>query len=88
LEPSSLKDADLLLGGDPEFEVVDTESGEIIPAYNVDVFDEGGDSPSSVLGTDGNSSIAEVRPGPCETPEEKAPWLGIQNTPSQYLRRP
>jgi hypothetical protein len=98
LEPPSLKDVTILLGGDPEFEVVDTESREIIPAYRVDVFDEGGDRPSSVWGTDGNSSIAEVRPGPCKTPEEyvqefrsilkdlrrKAPWIDLSVEGNTY----
>ena len=30
LEPPSLKNASIILGGDPEFEVVDIESGEIL----------------------------------------------------------
>ena len=70
LEPPSLKDATILLGGDPEFEVVDILSGEVIPARDVDLFWEGGESPSSVVGTDGCSGIAEIRPRACQTPEE------------------
>ncbi len=70
LEPPSLKDAEILLGGDPEFEVVDALSGEVIPAGDVDLFEEGGERSSSVVGTDGCSDIAEIRPRACETPEE------------------
>ena len=70
LEPPSLKDATILLGGDPEFEVVDILSGEVIPAKDIDLFWEGGDNPSSVVGTDGSAYIAEIRPRACETPEE------------------
>jgi len=69
LEPPSLKNATITLGGDPEFEVVDLESGEIIPAYKVDVFEEGEDKPFSAVGTDGNDAIAEIRPSPHKTPE-------------------
>jgi hypothetical protein len=98
LEPPSLKDAEILLGGDPEFEVVDVRRWEIIPADEVDVFAEGGESPFSVVGTDGNSSIGELRPGPCETPEEyvqefmsilkdlrkKAPWIELSVEGNTY----
>jgi hypothetical protein len=70
LEPPSLNDAAILLGGDPEFEVVDILSGEVIPAREVDLFEEGGENPSSVVGTDGCSDIAEIRPRACETPED------------------
>ncbi len=98
LEPPSLEKASILLGGDPEFEVVDTESGEIIPAYNVDVFDEGGDSPSSEVGTDGNDAIAEIRPRPGKTPEgyvrkvrsilesikRKASWIDLSVEGNKY----
>ncbi len=98
LEPPSLEKATVLLGGDPEFEVVDTESGEIIPAYRVDVFDEGGDKPSSKVGTDGNDAIAEIRPRPCRTPEgyvrevrsilefikRKASWIDLSVEGDKY----
>jgi hypothetical protein len=98
LEPPSLEKATVLLGGDPEFEVVDLESGEIIPAYRVDVFDEGGDKPSSEMGTDGNDAIAEIRPRPCRTPEgyvqkvrsilefikRKAPWIDLSVEGNKY----
>jgi hypothetical protein len=98
LEPPSLKESTVLLGGDPEFEVVDVEEGEIIPAYRVDVFDEGGDIPSSKVGTDGNDSIAELRPDPCKTPEgyvrefrsilkfikKKAPWIDLSVEGNTY----
>ena len=91
LEPPSLKDADILLGGDPEFEVVDLAEGEVIPAYEVDVFERGSHNPFSKVGTDGDVSIAELRPGPCGTPEEyvreveailrnlrlRVPWVGL-----------
>jgi hypothetical protein len=70
LEPPSLKDATILLGGDPEFEVVDILSEEVIPAREVDLFWEGGENPSSFVGTDGCSDIAEIRPRACETPED------------------
>jgi hypothetical protein len=70
LEPPSLKEATVLLGGDPEFEVVDVQSGEIIPAWSIDLFWDGGESPSSIVGTDGCSDIAEIRPRACETPED------------------
>jgi hypothetical protein len=98
LEPPSLENAIILLGGDPEFEVVDVEEGEIIPAYKVDVFDEGGDSPFSKVGTDGNDSIAEIRPSPRKTPEgyvqeirsilefirRKAPWIDLSVEGDRY----
>jgi hypothetical protein len=98
LEPPSLKESTVLLGGDPEFEVVDLEEGEIIPAYRVDVFDEGGDSPSSKVGTDGNDSIAELRPDPCRTPEgyvreirsilkfirKEVPWIDLSVEGNTY----
>jgi len=91
LEQPSLKDADVLLGGDPEFEVVDDYLRDVIPAYEVDVFERGSHNPFSRIGTDGNSAIAELRPGPCKTPEEymrefegilrdiklKAPWVDL-----------
>jgi hypothetical protein len=70
VEKPSLKDAEVLLGGDPEFEVVDVLSGEVIPARDVDLFWEGGENSSSVVGTDGFSAIAEIRPRACKTPEE------------------
>jgi len=98
LEPPSLGNANILLGGDPEFEVVDTEEGEIIPAYRVDVFDEGGDSPFSKVGTDGNDSIAEIRPSPRKTPEgyvrevrsilefikKRVPWIDLSVEGDRY----
>ncbi len=98
LEPPSLEKASILLGGDPEFEVVDTESGEIIPAYKVDLFEEGGDKPSSEVGTDGNEAIAEIRPRPCKTPEgyvrkvrsilesikREAPWIDLSVEGNKY----
>jgi hypothetical protein len=98
LEPPSLENATVLLGGDPEFEVVDTESGEIIPAYRVDLFDEGGDIPSSRVGTDGNDAIAEIRPRPRKTPEgyvrevrsiledikKKVPWIDLSVEGNKY----
>jgi len=98
LEPPSLGNADILLGGDPEFEVVDVEEGEIIPAYRVDVFDEGGDSPFSKVGTDGNDSIAEIRPSPRKTPEgyvrevrsilefikRRVPWIDLSVEGDRY----
>lgn len=97
-EPPSLKDAFVILGGDPEFEVVDVQSGEIIPAYKVDIFEEGEDKPFSKVGTDGNASIAEIRPGPCRTPEDyvqevrsilefikkKAPWIDLSVEGDRY----
>lgn len=98
LEPPSLKDATILLGGDPEFEVVDVLSGEVIPAREVDLFCEGGENPSSVVGTDGCSDIAEIRPRACETPEEyvrevrsilefikkKNPWIDLSVEGNTY----
>jgi len=98
LEPPSLKESTVLLGGDPEFEVVDLEEGEIIPAYRVDVFDEGGDSSSSKVGTDGNDSIAELRPSPRKTPEgyvreirsilefikKRVPWIDLSVEGDRY----
>lgn len=98
LEPPSLKKASITLGGDPEFEVVDTQSGEIIPAYKVDLFDEGGEDPFSKVGTDGNSSIAEIRPSPSKTPEDyvrkvrsilnyikkKVPWIDLSVEGDKY----
>jgi len=98
LEPPSLKDATILLGGDPEFEVVDVLSGEVIPAREVDLFDEGGENPSSLVGTDGCSDIAEIRPRACETPEEyvrevrsifglikeKNPWIDLSVEGNTY----
>jgi hypothetical protein len=91
LEPPSLKDAEVSLGGDPEFEVVDLTEGEVIPAYEVDVFERGSHNPFSKIGTDGDSAIAEIRPNPCRTPEEyvrefegilkdlkrKVPWVDL-----------
>jgi hypothetical protein len=98
LEPPSLQNASITLGGDPEFEVVDLESGEIIPAYRVDIFDEGGDIPSSEVGTDGNDAIAELRPSPRKTPEgyvrevrsiledikRKVPWIDLSVEGDKY----
>jgi len=91
LEPPSLKDTTVLLGGDPEFEVVDLTEEEVIPAYEVDVFERGSHNPFSKIGTDGDSAIAEIRPNPCRTPEEyvrefegilkdlkrKVPWVDL-----------
>jgi len=98
LEPLSLKNATIILGGDPEFEVVDLENGEIIPAYKVDIFDDGEDKPFSKVGTDGNDAIAEIRPGPCKTPEgyvwavrsiledirRKVPWIDLSVEGNKY----
>lgn len=78
--------------------MVDVEEGEIIPAYRVDVFDEGGDSPFSEVGTDGSDSIAELRPRPCRTPEGyvqeirsilefirgKVPWIDLSVEGNKY----
>jgi hypothetical protein len=58
----------LTLGGDPEFEVVDPESGEIIPATRVPLFVEGG--LSGQIGLDNEYAIAEFRPAPAYSPEE------------------
>lgn len=70
LEPPSFKDATVLLGGDPEFEVVHRGYGEIFPAKRVWYFNKGSVDPHAKVGTDGETAIAELRPGPCETPEE------------------
>jgi hypothetical protein len=70
LEPPSFKDATILLGGDPEFEVVHLGYGEIFPAKRVWYFNRGSIDPHEKVGTDGETAIAELRPGPCETPEE------------------
>uniref|UniRef100_A0A7C5SXT9 BEACH domain-containing protein n=1 Tax=Thermocrinis ruber TaxID=75906 RepID=A0A7C5SXT9_9AQUI len=56
--------ASVLLGGDPEFEVC--ADGIILPAYFFPIF-EGLSSP---IGTDGNSTIAELRPAPTSSPEQ------------------
>jgi len=58
----------LTLGGDPEFEVVDPESGEIIPATKVSLFVEGG--LSGQIGLDQEYAIAEFRPAPAYSEEE------------------
>jgi len=58
----------LTLGGDPEFEVVDPESGEIIPAKDIPLFKEG--DVNFPIGTDGDSYIAELRPLPAYSEEE------------------
>jgi hypothetical protein len=58
----------LTLGGDPEFEVVDPESGEIIPATKVSLFVEGG--LSGQIGLDKEYAIAEFRPAPAYSEEE------------------
>jgi hypothetical protein len=69
LEPPSFKNSAVLLGGDPEFEVVDLDSGEIIPASRVEIFEEGRYEPFSIIGTDGFDAIAELRPSPWDIPE-------------------
>ena len=98
LEPPTLRDATVLLGGDPEFEVVDILSGEVIHAYDVGVFEEGSCKPTSKVGTDGHDVIAEIRPGPCETPEEyirefvailrdlklRVPWIDLSVEGNTY----
>jgi len=58
----------LTLGGDPEFEVVDPTSGEIIPAKDIPLFKEG--DVNFPIGTDGDSYIAELRPLPAYSEEE------------------
>jgi hypothetical protein len=58
----------LTLGGDPEFEVVDPKSGEIIPATRVPLFVEGG--LSGPMGLDKEYPIAEFRPAPAYSEEE------------------
>jgi len=58
----------LTLGGDPEFEVVDPKSGEIIPATRIPLFVEGG--LSGQIGLDKEYAIAEFRPAPAYSPEE------------------
>jgi len=58
----------LTLGGDPEFEVVDPTSGEIIPARKVPLFAEGGTSGS--IGLDKDYAIAEFRPAPAYSEKE------------------
>ncbi|MFZ8859407.1 MAG: putative amidoligase domain-containing protein [Thermocrinis sp.] len=60
----------LTLGGDPEFELVDPRSGEIIPAGRVPLFVEGG--LSGQIGLDKEYPIAEFRPAPAYSPEEYA----------------
>jgi hypothetical protein len=70
LKPPSFKDATVLLGGDPEFEVVHLEFRDLFPAKNVWYFNEGSTDPHAKVGTDGETAIAELRPGPCETPED------------------
>ncbi len=70
LKQPSFKDATVLLGGDPEFEVVHLELRDIFPAKNVWYFNRGSTDPYAKVGTDGETAIAELRPGPCETPEE------------------
>jgi hypothetical protein len=60
----------ITLGGDPEFEVVDPKSGEIIPATRVPLFVEGG--LSGPMGLDKEYPIAEFRPAPAYSPEEYA----------------
>jgi hypothetical protein len=69
LSPPSFKESAVLLGGDPEFEVVDLDRGEIVPASEVDIFEEGGHETFSTIGTDGRSDIAEIRPSPWDIPE-------------------
>jgi len=58
----------LTLGGDPEFEVVDPTSGDIIPATRVPLFVEGGLSGS--IGLDQEYAIAEFRPAPAYSEKE------------------
>jgi hypothetical protein len=69
LERPSFKESAVLLGGDPEFEVVDLDRGEIIPASEVEIFEKGRYEPFSMIGTDGCSDIAEIRPSPWDIPE-------------------
>ncbi len=58
----------ILLGGDPEFEVVDPRSGEIIPATRVPLFVEGG--LSGQIGLDKEYAIVELRPAPAYSERE------------------
>jgi hypothetical protein len=58
----------LTLGGDPEFEVVDLESGEIIPAEDVPFFVKGATSGS--IGLDADYKVAEFRPAPAYSEKE------------------
>ncbi|MFZ8784062.1 putative amidoligase domain-containing protein, partial [Thermocrinis sp.] len=70
LSPPSFKNSTVLLGGDPEFEVVDLNKGaEIVPASEVEIFEKGSWDPFSIIGTDGCSAIAELRPSPWDIPE-------------------
>jgi hypothetical protein len=70
LSPPSFKESAVLLGGDPEFEVVDLNKGEIIPASEVKIFEKGSFSPYSIIGTDMDAVIAKLRPSPWDFPED------------------
>jgi hypothetical protein len=66
LEPQTIGEIPITLGGDPEFEVI--YDGEVVPARDLSVFRDGGLSES--IGTDGASHTAELRPDASCSPEE------------------
>lgn len=59
-----VSEPDILLGGDPEFEVRDLLSGRFVPANRV-LYDPDRDAP---VGLDGASDTAELRPYPSHAP--------------------
>jgi hypothetical protein len=66
MEPQSLGEISITLGGDPEFEVIC--DGEVVPANSLFIFRDG--DLYDPIGTDGVSHTAELRPDAAYSPEE------------------
>jgi hypothetical protein len=66
IEPPSMREVRISLGGDPEFEVI--FDGEVVPANSLSIFRDG--DLYEPIGTDGASHTAELRPDAAYSEEE------------------